>query len=269
MTPSKEVLRARVGAQVSRLGPPVVTCIQVVELYGFCHCLYYTHQVDLCSAHESKGHTVQTREVLVEYICSSHSSSSSSVYQADPLRARHKGDTVAYFSTGEKWSGQSWPSLPPFEELYRIRNAETYFSVPPDQGDLHKQRASQTAIDARWQSRTYPGLESLNSAPFKSGSLPQRDEYAKHIAPTGLELELVQSTFESFPSIEDTQHDMKEQVCASTSLPKPRLNPNKGLTAVSATIPCHDHQSHNIDSCQRECSWNVEEAAERGHTVRT
>ena len=229
----------------------------------------------------SKGHTVQTLEILAGYTCSSHSSSS--VYQPDPLRFRHKGDTVPYFGTGTLGSERSWPSsangvydgdslgepsLPSFEEQHRItlRNIETHLSVAPDQGDLHTQHASQAAIDARWQSRTYPVSQPHNIVRFEHSSLPQQDEHAKHIAPTEPELELAQLTLKSFPPIEGTRSDIEEQMCASPSLPRP-LDSNNGLTSVNVKIPCPDHQSRTIDSCPRGCSLTLEEAAETGHNI--
>ncbi|EMC98700.1 hypothetical protein BAUCODRAFT_65578 [Baudoinia panamericana UAMH 10762] len=48
-------------------------CIQVVERYSVCRCLYYKHAVDPCAARSQRGHHVQERVVLVGYACSQHS----------------------------------------------------------------------------------------------------------------------------------------------------------------------------------------------------
>ena len=48
-------------------------CIQVVERYAVCRCLYYKHEVDASSTCKSRGHKVQTREVSVGYSCATHS----------------------------------------------------------------------------------------------------------------------------------------------------------------------------------------------------
>lgn len=48
-------------------------CIQVIERYSVCRCLYYKHAVDPCAARAQRGHSVQERTVLVGYACQSHS----------------------------------------------------------------------------------------------------------------------------------------------------------------------------------------------------
>ena len=48
-------------------------CIQVIERYWVCRCLYYKHQVDACSNYRRKGHDVQCREVMVGSACPKHS----------------------------------------------------------------------------------------------------------------------------------------------------------------------------------------------------
>ena len=48
-------------------------CIQIIERYSVCKCLYYRHAVDPCSAYKQRHHLVQERTVLVGYACSSHS----------------------------------------------------------------------------------------------------------------------------------------------------------------------------------------------------
>jgi hypothetical protein len=44
-------------------------CIQVVERYSVCRCLYYKHAVDPCAARAQRGHSVQEKTVLVGYAC--------------------------------------------------------------------------------------------------------------------------------------------------------------------------------------------------------
>lgn len=48
-------------------------CIQVVERYSVCRCLYYRHAIDPCSSRSQRGHKVEERTVLVGYTCSAHS----------------------------------------------------------------------------------------------------------------------------------------------------------------------------------------------------
>ena len=47
-------------------------CIQVIERYASCRCIYYKHQVDACSNYRRKGHDVQCRDILVTYTCPYH-----------------------------------------------------------------------------------------------------------------------------------------------------------------------------------------------------
>ncbi len=63
-------------------------CIQVVERYAVCGCLYYKHQVDACSNYRKRGHEVRTVEVLVGYSCPKHSSST--LYRQPSARARRQ-----------------------------------------------------------------------------------------------------------------------------------------------------------------------------------
>ncbi|KAK0635316.1 hypothetical protein B0T17DRAFT_586874 [Bombardia bombarda] len=55
-------------------------CMQLVELYSACRCLYYQHAVDRCAAYGRPGHGVQRRTILVGYACGEHSAHHSSGY---------------------------------------------------------------------------------------------------------------------------------------------------------------------------------------------
>ena len=63
-------------------------CIQVVERYTICRCLYYKHAIDRCEDHSRRAHRVQTREVLVGYTCPEHSLSG--VYRPSGTRPRRQ-----------------------------------------------------------------------------------------------------------------------------------------------------------------------------------
>lgn len=49
-------------------------CYQVVERYAICHCLYYKHAIDSCSAHGQEGHVVREKTVFVGGACAVHGS---------------------------------------------------------------------------------------------------------------------------------------------------------------------------------------------------
>lgn len=61
-------------------------CLQLVERYAKCRCLYHKHAVDPCSAYGQRGHPVQERTVFVGYACSSHS-----YYKPDTYAVAGKG----------------------------------------------------------------------------------------------------------------------------------------------------------------------------------
>ncbi|KAF2211665.1 hypothetical protein CERZMDRAFT_42825 [Cercospora zeae-maydis SCOH1-5] len=48
-------------------------CIQVIERYSVCKCLYYKHAVDPCPAMRQRGHQLKEKTILVGYACASHS----------------------------------------------------------------------------------------------------------------------------------------------------------------------------------------------------
>ena len=48
-------------------------CIQLVEKYAACGCVYHIHAVDPCARANQRGHMVTKKEQLVGYACSRHS----------------------------------------------------------------------------------------------------------------------------------------------------------------------------------------------------
>ncbi|KEQ61426.1 uncharacterized protein M437DRAFT_52058 [Aureobasidium melanogenum CBS 110374] len=56
-------------------------CIQVVERYAVCRCLYHRHSLDPCASYGSRSHGVTERVVLVGYKCPTHSTSQRSTPQ--------------------------------------------------------------------------------------------------------------------------------------------------------------------------------------------
>jgi hypothetical protein len=81
-------------------------CIQVVEVYAVCRCIYYIHEVDRCALYGQRSHEVSERVVDVGYACPDHSSGST--YAATTLdadgrigmtgHARHHGDDAEHSS---------------------------------------------------------------------------------------------------------------------------------------------------------------------------
>ncbi|PLB37675.1 uncharacterized protein BDW47DRAFT_106604 [Aspergillus candidus] len=48
-------------------------CLQVVERFSVCDCLYFKHAIDPCALFGQIGHVVSQRDVKVGYACSQHS----------------------------------------------------------------------------------------------------------------------------------------------------------------------------------------------------
>ncbi|TGZ77649.1 hypothetical protein EX30DRAFT_290615, partial [Ascodesmis nigricans] len=47
-------------------------CIRVVERFAVCHCVYFVHGVDQCTAYGQRGHQVEDRILFVGHSCPSH-----------------------------------------------------------------------------------------------------------------------------------------------------------------------------------------------------
>ncbi|KAK1975247.1 hypothetical protein LZ30DRAFT_565984, partial [Colletotrichum cereale] len=63
-------------------------CYILVELYSACRCLYYQHGIDRCAVYGRDGHGIQSRIILVGYVCDVHSQQHAynafNVLSADP-----------------------------------------------------------------------------------------------------------------------------------------------------------------------------------------
>ncbi|KAF2184714.1 hypothetical protein K469DRAFT_178678 [Zopfia rhizophila CBS 207.26] len=60
-------------------------CIQIIEIYSVCRCLYYKHSIDPCPYRRVRGHAVQGKTVLVGYACAAHTSHSDSTEASSHL----------------------------------------------------------------------------------------------------------------------------------------------------------------------------------------
>lgn len=67
-------------------------CLQILELYSACRCLYYQHLVDKCAAYGRPGHSIQRRTILVGYACSNHESPSGHGYPITSAQSKHGDD---------------------------------------------------------------------------------------------------------------------------------------------------------------------------------
>jgi len=79
-------------------------CIQVVEVYAVCRCIYYIHEVDRCALYGQRSHEVSERVVDVGYACPDHSAGAAYAATTTDDRigmtghARHHGDDAGHSS---------------------------------------------------------------------------------------------------------------------------------------------------------------------------
>jgi len=66
-------------------------CIQVVERYSVCRCLYYRHSIDPCPARATRGHCIQEKTVYVGYACSQHGRGRSDIHSQPQGRFSDSG----------------------------------------------------------------------------------------------------------------------------------------------------------------------------------
>ena len=80
-----------------------IMCIQIIERFAVCRCIYYSHAVDPCPKYGSHNHGVQHKEVLVGYCCKDHSSSISQPKQYEstfPDSGYSSGGNTQQYSGG-------------------------------------------------------------------------------------------------------------------------------------------------------------------------
>ncbi|KAI1100631.1 hypothetical protein F4804DRAFT_348340 [Jackrogersella minutella] len=69
-------------------------CYQIIERYSACHCLYYQHAVDRCSAYGQPGHHVSTRTMLVGENCQQHAQRAESSNFQLPFASKSKSQQL-------------------------------------------------------------------------------------------------------------------------------------------------------------------------------
>ncbi len=142
-------------------------CIQVIERYASCRCLYYKHSVEACPSYRRRGHNVTAREVLVGYTCPTHSSSrrrsESLVYApigCSPQRATDSSDNgqvvgsdgsigqsfcFANNSTDTHRGGSNRVLLRYSPQIKTVGHDQAAVNIPDPGGFHHSQSEVQTA----------------------------------------------------------------------------------------------------------------------------
>jgi hypothetical protein len=105
-------------------------CVQVVERYSVCRCLYYKHAIDPCVAHGQRGHAVQEKTVLVGYACSSHSSHKEPYTQTRPFGETSEAPDFLYDSADSTDESDGGESV--FSNVLSLSRATSFISGEED-----------------------------------------------------------------------------------------------------------------------------------------
>ncbi|KAK0637021.1 hypothetical protein B0T17DRAFT_504403 [Bombardia bombarda] len=95
-------------------------CMQLVEIYSGCRCLYYQHAVDRCSRYGRPAHEIKRRTVLVGYSCTNHSAShETSESGGSPTKATSTTNAAA---SNQTLQAQERRTTQPLKADYQTRN---------------------------------------------------------------------------------------------------------------------------------------------------
>ena len=229
-------------------------CIQVVERYAICGCLYYKHAVDKCEDYIERPHEVQAREVLVGYTCSEHTSSS--VYRPSGARARRQvpenyqsnteleprsGSPVSAQSEGlhkdvEDWSDNG-PAVGSDEFMIQRGSIIQSLCFTSDSGDADTDAPLRDLFrDLLWRSLPFYGIDF--DAPNQNSLWPS--PRTDTVNPCG-------------------SHHGQSEVQASTASPGQLFT---GHAPFSGVNNCPHHLMQSAGACPRECCWVLEQSIE-------
>ena len=269
-------------------------CIQVVERYAVCGCLYYKHQVDVCPKSRKRSHEVRTREVFVGYSCPQHSSSA--FYRQPSARPRrqareeYQSDTPSrvdrsesldnsqyetYFrpATGHSDNGQVTGSDAPFAGASFDAHISSWADIPwaapvsyltdrhdPDRAvpwwppPIDVGDHGQGVVD---------NPEFGEYFPFRSGNIGQEvDRFpAFRDFPYCGSGDVGQEVGDT-PDIGGFHYDESEvQTLPDWTAPSREIE-SRG-TPPPGENTCPHHLLQSVAACPRECGWNVEQTIER------
>ena len=216
-------------------------CIQVVERYSVCGCLYYSHQVDPCPSYSKRGHKIATREVLVRYACSKHSSSR--LYRQSSARARRQAR--------EEYQSEIPLRVNRWESLVhaQIEGSPQHARECSDDGQVVGSDGSIVQSLCFASDPTHTDCEGSTRVLLRYSprtDIVDRDQAAVEISDPGGVL-----------------HSQSEaQAPSTTTTPLRELDTRHTLSPTENTCPHHLLQS--VTACPRECGWHLEHTVERG-----
>ena len=219
-------------------------CIQIVEVYAVCGCLYYKRQVKKCSICKRRGHDVETRKILVGYTCPRHSSSA--VYREPGARPRGQAREESQSDTTQRVNRSESP-------IYTQN--ESYDLPATDRSDNGQ------ALKLDFSSMSFAGPVSYPTDTDCDGS----DGIPSRFSPLTEEVgegDTDQGVVE-IPDPGGFHHSESElQIPSTWTAPPGEIGTRRTPSPGKATCPYHRMQ--HLAACPRECGWNVEQTIERG-----
>ena len=236
-------------------------CIQLVERYTVCRCLYYKHQVDVCPNYKKQGHGVQSREILVGYTCPQHSSSS--VHRPSDARARrqardiHQSDTPLEVDRSESLvSSQSDTPL----EVNRSESPVSAQSEGSHQPGTDRSDNGPAAGSDKSTGQALCFASDLEHADIDTSNRELlRQLLRKHYADPGQQAVAI-------PDPGGSHHGQSELQTPSTSTASPGQFDTRHAPSPGENM-CPHNFLHSAGACPRECCWVVEQFIERGNTT--
>lgn len=258
-------------------------CIQVVERYAECGCLYYKHQVDACPHYRRRGHDVVTRKILVGYTCPSHSSSA--VYREHGARARRGQAREEFQSDAPGRVNRSDSLLHAQKESYSLPATDRSDSgrvvgfdesvgwLGPVSLPTETSRDGSNGV----VSGRSPPIEEIDSDQevidipdpgglYHNESKDSDQEVVDIPNPGGFyhnESEDSDQEVVDIPDPDGIYHNESEvQIPASRTAPPGEVG--NRCASFSGETTCPHHLSPNVAAYPRECCWNIEQYIERG-----
>ena len=219
-------------------------CIQVVERYGICGCLYYKHQVDACPNYRKRGHDVRSSEVAIGYTCPKHSSST--LYRQPIARARRQAR--------EKYQSDT---------PLRLNRTPVYTS--PERSD---RRATDRSDDGQVLGSDGSFSSLFHSCHVSDPTDTDHDRSNEVVSCRPLKTGIVdvgQRAVDIHDPVRFHHSQSEVQIPSTWTAPPGEIDSRHASSPGENTCPHHLLQS--VDACTRECGWNIEQTIERGDTT--
>ncbi|KAK0509786.1 hypothetical protein JMJ35_008180 [Cladonia borealis] len=258
-------------------------CIQIIERYTVCRCLYYRHQVDACSSSGTQGHEINAREVLVGYECSRHSSST--LYRQPGARARRQAreEPSARPHRQAREEYQNYTPLTrniPYDKHGRLVRVKARSKEKDSDNRSVLSSSSRRHRDSSTSSSRTALVGEIVPQPAivrsDSGRVVGFDDSVRWADPgypiypidTGRDVSNEVPSWRP-PPIDDVPYpgvfDYSESEVQTPSTRTARPGEiGTSRTPSPREITCPHHLLQNVASCPRECGWNVEQTIERG-----